>query len=182
VFAGRRQHFVNAFGEHVIGEEVSQAVAAAAEATGARVVEFTASPVYPDGRQRLAGAHQFLVEFERGPQGGPGAFADAIDRTLLALNLNFAMKRMGNHRITPPEVVALPRGTFYEWMRRRGKLGEQNKVPVCANDRRYVEELLAIAAERGAAAPVAQVARGDPTRRGDSPRRAAGTAVPRGEG
>jgi hypothetical protein len=164
VFAGRHQHFMNAFGEHVIGEEVAQAVGAAARETGAAAVEFTASPIYPDGRARPVGAHEFLVEFEREPAGGLAAFADAVDRALLALNLNWTMKRMGNHRITPPEVVAVPRGTFYEWMKRRGKLGEQNKVPVCANDRRYVDEILALVAERGGAP------------------RAVGSAVPRGEG
>ena len=148
VFAGRHQHFLNAFGEHMIGEEVAGAVAAACEATGARVAEFTAAPIYPD-RDRLGGAHEYVVEFTRPPQGGLEVFARAIDRAAIAVNVNYRVKRDGDLRITAPEVRAVPPGTFYAWMKKRGRLGGQNKVPVCANDRRYADDLLRLVGPSG---------------------------------
>ncbi len=150
VFAGRHQHFMNAFGEHMIGEDVEKGIAAACEATGARVTAFTAAPVYPDPdfRRERAGAHHYLVEFERGPEGRDlSGFAGELDQALRDINMNYRSKRRGDSLIGPPEVAAVPAGTFYAWMKRRGKLGGQNKVPVCANDRRYVDDILAIVGE-----------------------------------
>ncbi len=149
VFAGRHVLFLNAFGEHMIGEEVAQAVAVACEATGARVEAFTAAPVYPD-QHRDTGCHQYLVEFEQEPEGGVEAFGRELDRKLLELNLNYRIKRDADLRITKPQIVPVPRGTFYEWMKRRGRLGGQNKIPVCANDRRFVDEILPLAEEMAA--------------------------------
>jgi hypothetical protein len=146
VFAGRHRHFINAFGENIIGEQVSAAVAAAARRTGAKVTEFTAAPLYP-GEGREAGAHQYVVEFEHPPEGGTEAFAEAIDDELKRLNHDYSVKREGDLGMTRVEVAEVPGGTFYEWMRRRGKLGGQHKVPVCANDRRCAEEVLAVARE-----------------------------------
>lgn len=140
VFAGRNKQFVNAFGENVIGEHVSAAVAAAADATGAQVAEFTVAPVYP-GASRRAGTHEYVVEFNSPPQSGVEAFAAAIDAELKRINNDYSVKRAGDLGMTPPEVTAVPQGTFYRWMKTRGKLGGQNKVPICANDRRYVDDL-----------------------------------------
>ena len=147
VFAGRNKHFINAFGENIIGEQVSAALAAAADAGNAEVAEFTAAPLYPD-HQRRCGAHQYVVEFNRPPQGGLEAFAADIDKELLRLNHDYSVKRAGDLGMTGVEVTEVPKGTFYEWMKSRGKLGGQHKVPVCANDRRHVDELLAVARGR----------------------------------
>jgi hypothetical protein len=146
VFAGRNKHFINAFGENIIGEHVSQAVAAAAAATGAQVSHFTAAPRYADADHRV-GAHQYVVEFDRPPDGPLEEFAEQIDRTLLEINTDYSVKRRHDLGMTCVEVTAVPEGTFYAWMKQRGKLGGQNKVPVCANDRGYVEELLEVAVE-----------------------------------
>ncbi len=148
VFAGRNKHFINAFGENIIGEQVSSAVAAAAKETGAAVAEYTAAPLYP-GEGRRVGAHQYVIEFDRLPAGGEAAFATAVDAELKRLNNDYSVKRAGEVGMTCVEVAAVAEGTFYEWMKRRGKLGGQHKVPVCANDRRYVDELLAVARDRG---------------------------------
>ncbi|MHC4563160.1 MAG: GH3 auxin-responsive promoter family protein [Planctomycetota bacterium] len=141
LFAGRNKHFINAFGENIIGQQVSQAVAVAAEATGAEVDEFTASPRYA-GNEYRTGAHQYVVEFHREPPAGMDAFARAIDAALQSINVDYFVKRKGDLGMTCVEVTAVPEGTFYRWMKQRGKLGGQNKVPVCANDRRYVDDLL----------------------------------------
>jgi len=139
-FAGRNKHFINAFGENIIGQHVSQAVAAAAEATGAGVEAFTASPRYAGNGDR-GGAHEYVVEFTH-PPADANAFAREIDRTLQHINVDYSVKRKGDLGMTCVEVTEVPTGTFYAWMKQRGKLGGQNKVPVCANDRRYVDELL----------------------------------------
>ncbi|MBI5723058.1 MAG: GH3 auxin-responsive promoter family protein [Planctomycetes bacterium] len=151
VFAGRNRHFINAFGENIIGEQVSAAVAAAAEACGAPVVEFTAAPRYPDKDHRV-GAHQYVVEFHD-PPADMAAFARAIDAELLRLNNDYSIKRRGDLGMTGVEVTAVPEGTFYNWMAKRGKLGGQHKVPVCANDRKYVDEILAGSAVARASRP-----------------------------
>ena len=143
VFAGRNKHFINAFGENIIGQQVNQAVAAAAEATGAEVEAFTASPRYA-GTDHRVGAHEYVVEFTR-PPADLDAFAREIDRTLQATNVDYSVKRRGDLGMTSVEVSDVPAGTFYRWMKQRGKLGGQHKIPVCANDRRYVDELLALA-------------------------------------
>ncbi len=141
VFAGRNKHFINAFGENIIGEQVSSAVAEAAEATGAEVTEFTAAPRYADDAHAV-GAHEYVVEFAREPSGGLDAFARRVDQTLQRLNNDYSVKRKGDTGMTSVEVTPVPQGTFYGWMKQRGKLGGQHKVPQCANDRRYVDDVL----------------------------------------
>ncbi len=139
LFAGRNQHFINAFGENIIAQQVSQAIASAATASGAQVAEFTAAPRYAE-RDR-PGAHQYIVEFDRHPH-RMETFTAQIDSELQRLNNDYSIKRRGNLGMMPVEVTAVPPGAFYDWMKIRGKLGGQNKVPVCSNDRRYVDDLL----------------------------------------
>ncbi|HUU22517.1 MAG TPA: GH3 auxin-responsive promoter family protein [Phycisphaerae bacterium] len=143
LFAGRNRHFINAFGENIIGEQVSAAVAAAAAQSGAEVAEFTAAPRYADANHPV-GAHQYVVEFDVPPQAGIDAFAAAVDAELQRTNNDYSVNRRGDLGMTCVEVTAVPKGTFYEWMKRRGKLGGQNKVPVCANGRKYVDDLLPV--------------------------------------
>lgn len=140
VFAGRNRQFINAFGENVIGEQVSAAVARAAERTGAQVAEFTAGPLYP-GEGRRAGAHEYVVEFEKRPEQGLDAFAEAVDDELVRFNHDYSVKRGGDLGMTRVEVTDVPRGTFHAWMKAHGKLGGQHKVPVCSNDRERIDEL-----------------------------------------
>lgn len=141
VFAGRNRHFINAFGENIIGEQVSDAVATAARRCEAEVAEFTAAPRYADA-DHLVGAHQYVVEFNVPPAAGIGEFASAIDARLKELNNDYTVKRTGDLGMTCIEVTAVPKGTFYAWMKQRGKLGGQHKVPICTNGRDYVDELV----------------------------------------
>ncbi|NBB95392.1 MAG: hypothetical protein GVY16_06585 [Planctomycetes bacterium] len=138
-FAGRNKQFINAFGENIIAQDCSRGVAHAAEVTGAAVREFTAAPIYA-GHGRKVGAHEYVVEFEREPE-DLDAFAAALDARLQEVCVDYSVKRRGDAGMTPAEVTPVPPDTFYQWMKNRGKLGGQNKVPVCANDRRYVGDL-----------------------------------------
>ncbi len=149
LFAGRHKLFMNAFGEHMIGEEFAGSVAAAARATGSCVGAFTVAPLYwdPEGG-REQGAHQYIVEFEGEPPADLETFAREIDAKAQELNRNYWARRKENYQMKLPEVTVVPPGTFFAWFEKRGTLGGQYKVPECANDRRVADELLSLAAER----------------------------------
>ncbi len=140
VFAGRNRLFINAFGENIISEQLCKALAHAAGATGAVALEFTAGPCYPAPGQPAG--HEYVVEFEKEPPAGLETFARELDSFLRNLNNDYDTKRSGDLGMQVPLVRSVPAGTFYEWMKARGKLGGQHKIPVCANDRRYLDELL----------------------------------------
>jgi hypothetical protein len=140
---GRTRHFVNAFGENVIVEEVERGLTEACRRTGAEVVEFTVAPRYPS-HDEPRGGHDWLVEF-RIPPRDHGEFARILDETLIALNADYRAKRAGGVGMVAPRVVELPAGVFYRWMRNAGKLGDQHKVPRVTNDRAVAEALLAAA-------------------------------------
>lgn len=140
---GRHRHFINAFGENLIVENIETAVAAAAKATGLLIGEFTASPVYPTESTR-AGL-EVVVELDPQTPASPdriAAFSQAVDASLLQQVVDYGVKRTGALGMQPPTISPVPLGTFHRWMASRGKLGGQNKVPRCANNRDYVDPLL----------------------------------------
>jgi hypothetical protein len=153
VVTGRTRHFVNAFGENVIVEEVEQALVAACRRAHATVVEFTVAPRFPSSADPRGG-HEWLVEFDRPPRAGLGVFARALDEALLGLNSDYRTKRTADVGMTAPRVQELPAGTFHRWLRERGKLGDQHKVPRVTSDRSVAEELLRAAGSRAARALV----------------------------
>lgn len=139
-FTGRTAQFLSAFGEHLIGEEVERAVASAAATAGAEVVDFHAGPVFPvDASQ--PGHHRYVVEFARPPR-ELAEFARRLDEELSRLNEDYVAHRRGDLSMGPPEVLPVPAGGFAEWMRSRGKLGGQNKVPRLDNTGRVTAELV----------------------------------------
>lgn len=141
---GRTRHFVNAFGENVIVEEVERALVAACRRTHAEVVEFTVAPRYPTAAEPRGG-HDWLVEFSEPPRCPLDVFTRALDETLMALNTDYRTKRAAGVGMLPPRLIELPAGSFYRWMRARGTLGDQHKVPRATNDRRVADDLLASA-------------------------------------
>lgn len=135
---GRVKHFISAFGEHVIGKEVEEALLQAAQAHGVRVVEFTVAPQIapPEGGLPY---HEWFIEFDEAPQ-DPGAFAAALNDAMVQQNIYYRDLIEGN--ILQPLVVrALHRDAFRDYMKREGKLGGQNKVPRLSNDRGIAEGL-----------------------------------------
>lgn len=147
-FAGRHKLTLNAFGEHLSGGEIARAVGRAAEATGARVAAFTAGPVFP-GEEGGQGAHQYVVEFDAPPEAGLEAFAREIDDAVRAGSVSYDRRRENDLVIRTPEVVVVPPGTFWRWMKSRGRFDAQSKVPLCAGDRRFLDPLLAFAKAEG---------------------------------
>ena len=150
---GRTRHFVNAFGENVIVEEVERALLEACRRGHAEVVEFTVAPRYPSA-EHPRGGHEWLIEFAEPPR-APAIFVRALDETLQQLNTDYRTKRTASIGMVTPRVVELPAGTFYRWMRERGTLGDQHKVPRVTNDRTIADALLAIVRAHGRQEPIA---------------------------
>jgi hypothetical protein len=146
-FSGRTQYFLSAFGEHLISEEVEKAIAEAATAMGCAVVDFHVGPVFPEEVSK-PGRHRFLVEFAAEVPDLP-AFAAAVDQVLCRLNEDYAAHRQGDLTMLPPVVVAVRRGGFADWMRSKGKLGGQHKVPRMDNSGELTAEMSRFFASRG---------------------------------
>lgn len=143
--SGRLKHYMNAFGEEVIVDNTDRAIARASELTGAVVTEYTAAPVYFSIGGN--GTHEWLVEFERKPA-SMEQFVAELDNALKALNSDYEAKRHRDIALRMPIVHALEQGTFHEWLRSKGKLGGQHKVPRLSNERRILEEILAFSPKR----------------------------------
>jgi hypothetical protein len=139
--AGRTKSFMNAFGEEVIVDNADKAIERACRKTNAVISEYTAAPVYLNGSE--AGSHQWLIEFEKEPA-DINYFTEVLDNTLKSINSDYEAKRYKNLVLAKPTVVMLPEGTFYQWLKLKGKLGGQYKVPRLSNHRNYVDEILAI--------------------------------------
>jgi hypothetical protein len=137
--SGRIKHYINAFGEEVIADNSDKAIAIAAQKTQSVVNDYTAAPVYFSDNSN--GAHQWLVEFEHQPD-NLQAFAYELDCALKSLNSDYEAKRHKDIALRMPVVNALPKGVFTEWLRSKGKLGGQHKVPRLSNDRSLLEEIL----------------------------------------
>jgi hypothetical protein len=133
---GRTAYSLSAFGEHLIGEEIEEAVSRAAAAIGAEVVDYSVGAVFPAGPGDLGG-HLYVVEFfERVPdEAARTAFAAAIDKFLSETNEDYAAHRAGGFGMKPPAILVMKEGGFAAWMKSRGRYGGQNKVPRIINDR-----------------------------------------------
>ncbi|MDX9847388.1 MAG: GH3 auxin-responsive promoter family protein [Tenuifilaceae bacterium] len=136
---GRTKHYINAFGEEVIIDNAEKALRVACEKTGALIREYTAAPVYMGDNAK--GAHEWLIEFEVAPA-DINYFATTLDNALCSINSDYEAKRYKGITLSEPIVRSLKPGTFFSWMRERGKLGGQNKVPRLSNTREYVDALL----------------------------------------
>jgi hypothetical protein len=138
IISGRLKHYINAFGEEVMVDNTDKAIALACQQTGAVVNDYTAAPLYFSAAQN--GAHEWLIEFETTPA-DINQFAVALDRALQSLNSDYEAKRYKNIALRLPVVQALPKGLFTEWLRSKGKLGGQHKVPRLSNERNILEEI-----------------------------------------
>jgi hypothetical protein len=132
---GRTAYSLSAFGEHLIGEEIEAAVSRAAASIGAAVADYSVGAVFPAGAGDLGG-HLYVVEFA-GPLPDAAArerFAAFVDQCLTAANEDYAAHRSGGFGMKPPALLVMAQGGFAAWMKKRGRLGGQNKVPRIVND------------------------------------------------
>jgi hypothetical protein len=137
VVSGRISYFMNAFGEHLTSEQIEEALLDAAGASGVEIGEFMFGPLFP--RESRQPTHRLVVECAEAPD--PGRFSILLDQALRASNANFGDDRQYG-RLAAPLVTFLPPGSFAAWMKRRGKLGGQHKVPRVVQDERPFDELI----------------------------------------
>ncbi|MDQ3842407.1 MAG: GH3 auxin-responsive promoter family protein, partial [Bacteroidota bacterium] len=137
VVTGRTKHFISAFGEHVIAEEVEQSILKVAEEEGVRITEFTVAPMIQQGEGKSC--HEWFVEFEKAPD-DIEVFESKIDAQLCQMNIYYDDLIRG-HILQRLQIRVVKKGGFIEYMKAVGKLGGQNKVPRLSNDRKIVDEL-----------------------------------------
>lgn len=143
---GRHRHFINAFGENLIVENIEDGVAKAAAEVGITVGEFSAAPVYPDAARGVRAGLELAVEVEPGVSPETiRLFREAFDRALKSAGVDYGIKRKDDLGMGPPTVTALPPGSFHRWMSSRGKLGGQHKCPRCANNRDILDAVVGLA-------------------------------------
>ena len=145
---GRTSYTLSAFGEHVIGAELERAVSESAKAIGATVDDFAVGSLFSE-RSGERGGHLFVVEFSdpNVDSAQVGTFAAGVDSVLMRLNEDYAAHRADGWGLDPPRVAVLPPGGFVAWMKGRGKLGGQNKVPRVINDTELFGTLRKLARE-----------------------------------
>ena len=139
IITGRTKHFINAFGEELMVDNAEQGLAKACKETGAQVAEYSAAPVFMDADAKCR--HQWLIEFAVMPD-SLEKFADVLDKTLQEINSDYEAKRHKNITLQPLEIVVARPKLFHDWLKEKGKLGGQHKVPRLSNSRDYIEEML----------------------------------------
>ena len=139
IISGRTKHFINAFGEELIVDNAEQGLAYACEQTGAEVLEYTAAPVFMDANAKCR--HQWLIEFSKRPQ-DLQLFAELLDKRLQEINSDYEAKRYKDITLQHLEIIEARPNLFNDWLKLRGKLGGQHKVPRLSNSRDTIEQLL----------------------------------------
>ncbi len=139
IITGRTKYFINAFGEELIMDNAEKGLAYACEQTGAEIKEYTAAPVYMDSKAKCR--HQWLIEFAKAPN-DLKKFANILDKRLQELNSDYEAKRFHDITLQHLEIVVARPNLFNDWLKMKGKLGGQHKIPRLSNSRKVIEELL----------------------------------------
>ena len=137
--SGRTKSFINAFGEELIVENAEKAIAETCLKTKAQIREFTAGPIFMEVGKK--GGHEWLIEFTKLPE-DLLAFTHILDAELKILNSDYDAKRTGDLSLQMPIVRNIPTGTFEKWLKQKGKLGGQNKIPRLMNNRSLIDEVI----------------------------------------
>jgi len=137
--SGRTKHFINAFGEELIVENAEVAIKRACEQTFAIIGDYTAGPRYLDAGKK--GGHEWVIEF-KDPPDNMDLFIEVLDTSLKEVNSDYEAKRQKDIALEAPIIHSAKQGTFYNWMKQRGKLGGQHKVPRLSNSREFIDEIL----------------------------------------
>lgn len=136
---GRTKHFINVFGEELIIENTEDALKKACKKTKSRIIDYTVAPVYMNGKE--SGAHEWMIEFSKPPK-SLAYFTELLDNALKAINSDYEAKRYNNMTLSMPRIHHARAGLFYDWLKMKGKLGGQHKIPRLSNNRTFMEELL----------------------------------------
>ena len=139
IITGRTKYFINAFGEELIMDNAEKGLAYACEQTGAEIKEYTAAPVYMDSKAKCR--HQWVIEFAKAPN-DLKKFANILDKRLQELNSDYEAKRFHDITLQHLEIVVARPDLFNDWLKMKGKLGGQHKIPRLSNSRKVIEEML----------------------------------------
>ncbi|MBN8548255.1 MAG: GH3 auxin-responsive promoter family protein [Deltaproteobacteria bacterium] len=149
LITGRISYYLSAFGEHLLGEEIESAISKAAEAANSTITDYSVGAVYPQSTAELGG-HLYIVEFAEGQAPKTTAhetFITTLDQQLRRANEDYEAHRANNFGLSGPKLAVVKPGTFAAWMKARGKLGGQNKVPRIISDAELFDNLQRFAAE-----------------------------------
>lgn len=136
---GRTKHHINVFGEELIIENAEDALKVASDKTNCEIKEYTVGPIFMNGKEN--GAHEWIIEFKKAPE-NLTFFTEELDNALKNYNSDYEAKRYNNMTLAMPKIHLARKGLFYDWMKEKGKLGGQHKIPRLSNSRDFVEELL----------------------------------------
>jgi hypothetical protein len=136
---GRTKHFINAFGEELMVDNADCAISLTSRAMDAKVKEYTVAPLFM--LDKAQGVHEWLIEFEKLPA-SINEFAALLDKNLQSLNSDYEAKRYKELSLLPLKITIAPEGTFYKWLKQKGRLGGQHKIPRLSDSRCHIEELL----------------------------------------
>lgn len=137
--SGRTKHFINAFGEELIIENAEHAIKKSCEVTHASIGDYTAGPRYIGSESK--GSHEWIIEFNELPN-DKDQFVKMLDKSLMEVNSDYEAKRYKSMALEAPVVHFAPEGTFHRWLKSKGKLGGQHKVPRLSNSREILEDIL----------------------------------------
>ncbi|MGB1018761.1 MAG: GH3 auxin-responsive promoter family protein [Chitinophagales bacterium] len=141
VLSGRTKYFINIFGEELIEENANNALKTACDKTNAISNEYMVAPIFPNENGK--GGHEWLIEFQKKPK-DLVLFTKILDEALQAENSDYEAKRFQNMALQLPKINIAEPGTFYKWLKTKGKIGGQHKVPKLSDKRIYLEEILSI--------------------------------------
>ncbi|MGB0836501.1 MAG: GH3 auxin-responsive promoter family protein [Flavobacteriaceae bacterium] len=136
---GRTKHFINAFGEELIIENTEKALRIATEKTQSEVTEYSVAPFFSLNKQ--AGSHEWMIEFKKEPE-NLEQFKRVLDSEIQNLNSDYEAKRFNDITLSAPIIHCAKQNLFYDWLKKKGKLGGQHKVPRLWNNREFISELI----------------------------------------
>ena len=141
VITGRTKYFINAFGEDLIMDNAEKGIEAACKATGAQISDYTAAPIFMDSNAKCR--HQWLIEFTKMPD-SISDFERILDSKLQEINSDYEAKRFHDVTLQQLEVVVARKNLFNDWLKLKGKLGGQHKIPRLSNSRKNIDQMLAM--------------------------------------
>ncbi|MEO9572192.1 MAG: GH3 auxin-responsive promoter family protein [Polaribacter sp.] len=136
---GRTKHYINVFGEELNIENVEDALKLTCDKTNSCITDYTVGPIFM--KDKKSGGHEWIIEFSKKPN-NMNYFTEILDNSLKAINSDYEAKRYNSLTLAMPKIHEAKEGLFYSWLKKKGKLGGQHKVPRLSNSREFVEELL----------------------------------------
>jgi hypothetical protein len=136
---GRTKHHINVFGEELMVENTDMALAKTCKTLHCEIIDYTVAPIFMKGKEK--GGHEWIIEFKKYPV-NMANFSELLDKNLQQVNSDYEAKRFNNMTLNPLILNIAREHLFYDWLKKKDKLGGQHKVPRLSNERNYLEELL----------------------------------------